>query len=554
MKQNNPMEHHRPEDDLNGRFEELQQDILRYAKGDKTYEELTSYQGQHAADTSMPQLEVAEEFLRSLDEEPQPEEQPLSEEPVQEYVSKKKTSAKPKLSPQQIKKKRKHRKNMLITNRVNAVIRGGLIGTIALGISAFLLVGVRPTESAEENRTLAEFPQFSLSGVMDGSFSSDLKEWYEDTVPMRSTWKKWISKMESWFGLPDKEDSVAIYGNVTQVETETTPEPTTTPAVEVATPNQTELATELTTEETTTTTTEEVQDVKDVGDGIIMVNYRAISMYGGGFSKGEEYANLLNTYKSQLGSGVNVYSLVAPTAVSFYLPEEYQSYSASEKDNIDHIDEYLQNVTPVDAYSELAEHTGENIYARTDHHWLPLGAYYAAKAFSEVADFDFPDLSDYTEQTKSGYLGSMYTFTKSEELAEHTEDFTWYTPSNQYDTHYYDIDYTNEREGNLLINLDNVEPVSWYLVFMGGDEKITHVHTDSTSGRTLVEIKDSYGNALVPYLTHGFTDIYVIDMRYFTPNAISFIQNVGATDVLFAMNTFSATGQNAQCLETIRTQ
>ena len=94
----------------------------------------------------------------------------------------------------------------------------------------------------------------------------------------------------------------------------------------------------------------------------------------------------------------------------------------------------------------------------------------------------------------------MYTFTKSAVLQENPEDFTYYTPHNQYTTQYYDTNFTNERDGKLLISLDNVEPVSWYLVFMGGDEKITHVKTDVTNKRTLVIVKDSYGNALVPYL------------------------------------------------------
>ena len=148
----------------------------------------------------------------------------------------------------------------------------------------------------------------------------------------------------------------------------------------------------------------------------------------------------------------------------------------------------------------------------------------------------------------------MYTFTKSAVLRDNPEDFTYYTPKNKFTTQYYDTDFTNEADGDLMISLDNVEPVSWYLVFMGGDEKITHVKTDCNNARTLVIVKDSYGNALVTYLTQSFEDIYVIDMRYFDINAVSFMKQVGATDVLFAMNTFSATGANSECLETIRTQ
>ena len=292
----------------------------------------------------------------------------------------------------------------------------------------------------------------------------------------------------------------------------------------------------------------------EIGDGIVLVDKRAISVYGGSFTRGEEYAATLNAYHKELGSAVNVYSLVAPTAVSFYLPSSYASYTASEWDNIQHINENLDGVIPVDAYSALEKHTDENIYARTDHHWLPLGAFYAAQAFADTADLSFPPLSAYQRTTLSGYLGSMYTFTKSAVLRDNPEDFTYYTPKNKFTTQYYDTDFTNEADGDLMISLDNVEPVSWYLVFMGGDEKITHVKTDCNNARTLVIVKDSYGNALVPYLTQSFEDIYVIDMRYFDINAVSFMKQVGATDVLFAMNTFSATGANSECLETIRTQ
>ena len=105
-----------------------------------------------------------------------------------------------------------------------------------------------------------------------------------------------------------------------------------------------------------------------------------------------------------------------------------------------------------------------------------------------------------------------------------------------------------------MLNLDNLDPASWYLVFMGGDERITHLNTDCKNGRKLCIIKDSYGNALVPTLTSSFEDIWVVDMRYFKPNIIKFMQERGITDVLFAMNTYSATGGNAKHLETILNQ
>jgi hypothetical protein len=83
---------------------------------------------------------------------------------------------------------------------------------------------------------------------------------------------------------------------------------------------------------------------------------------------------------------------------------------------------------------------------------------------------------------------------------------------------------------------------------------VTHVTTEVKNGRKIAVIKDSYGNALIPCLTSSFEEIYVIDMRYFDVNAVSYLKENGITDLLFAMNTFSATGSNFECIERIRTQ
>ena len=64
------------------------------------------------------------------------------------------------------------------------------------------------------------------------------------------------------------------------------------------------------------------------------------------------------------------------------------------------------------------------------------------------------------------------------------------------------------------------------------------------NGRKLVMFKDSFGNALVPFLLNSFEEICVVDMRYFELNAIDYIQEKGATDVLFADCVFTACGGN----------
>lgn len=517
-----------------------------------------------------PQLESAAFYNRLFNDFPEQPEQPVPPteeemaqqqhkkdviESVKGVVSKTEQPGNPPHKKRLTKREYMQRKAQRFAKTIGVSLLSGVVVVVAV----VLLLAPRSTISYEENRLLAEKPKFSLTSLLDGSYTSGWSEYYNDTVPFRSKLKKTISAMMQWTGVQSEEDTV-FFGNVSQVKKKTTTPVATTESVEttvaVAAAGNDETNTEPAVTTTVVTTTEDPNDepAAEIGEGIILDHKRAVCVYGGSFSVGQDYAETLNAYQQDLGSDVQVYSLVAPTAVSYYLPEEYANYTASETENIDNINSYLNGVKPVDAYNALKPHTAEAIYARTDHHWLPLGAYYAAEAFAKVADVPFASLSDYDTATKKDYVGSMYTYTESAVLLDNPEEFTYYIPKNKYKTTYYSTSFTDPTEGDLLMNLDGYDNSMYYLVFMGGDDKITHVETDCKNGRTLVIFKDSYGNALVPCLTSSFENIYVCDMRYFELNAIDFCKQVGCTDLLFAMNTFSATGGNESYLESNRVQ
>lgn len=517
-----------------------------------------------------PQLESAAFYNRLFNDFPEQPEQPVppTEEEMAQQQHKKDVieSVKGAVSEAEQPGNPPHKKRLTKreymqrkAQRFSKTIGVSLLSGVVVVVAVVLLLAPRSTISYEENRLLAEKPKFSLTSLLDGSYTSGWSEYYNDTVPFRSKLKKTISAMMQWTGVQSEEDTV-FFGNVSQVKKKTTTPVVTTESVEttvaVAAAGNDETNTEPAVTTTVVTTTEDPNDepAAEIGEGIILDHKRAVCVYGGSFSVGQDYAETLNAYQQDLGSDVQVYSLVAPTAVSYYLPEEYANYTASETENIDNINSYLNGVKPVDVYNALKPHTAEAIYARTDHHWLPLGAYYAAEAFAKVADVPFASLSDYDTATKKDYVGSMYTYTESAVLLDNPEEFTYYIPKNKYKTTYYSTSFTDPTEGDLLMNLDGYDNSMYYLVFMGGDDKITHVETDCKNGRTLVIFKDSYGNALVPCLTSSFENIYVCDMRYFELNAIDFCKQVGCTDLLFAMNTFSATGGNESYLESNRVQ
>lgn len=271
-----------------------------------------------------------------------------------------------------------------------------------------------------------------------------------------------------------------------------------------------------------------------------------ISLYGGG--DGANYATYLNEFKEKVGSSVNVFNMVVPTAGAYYLPAGYEKYNASHRDSINSIANKLVNVINVDGYAALEAHTNEYIYTRTDHHWEPLGAYYAAKAFCDIAQTPAKELSTYKPETIDGFVGTMYAFTDYNERIKNDPDtFTYYIPSTEYTATYYTTDFKVDEQFAQFHSIFVDQPASGaYSTFMGGDRKIVKIETANKNGRKLCIFKDSYGNAEVPFYVDSFEEIYVCDIRYFDLYAPDFIKENGITDVLFTMCTFSAVGENAE--------
>ena len=438
--------------------------------------------------------------------------------------------------------------------KFSAGINFAVCATLFFGIAIGMVVFERPTISEEENRTLAKMPAFSAEDYFSGDYTAGVAEYYNDTVPFRSVFKNLTAEFRQHLGI---QGDVVLHGDAPIFSD---PEPSATePAVTTAPANEPDMTVTTTQAAATTAPPAETTAPEDEKDGefsnnILIYKKRAISLFQAGPEYGEAYAGYLNKYQEELGSGVQVYSLVAPTACSFYMPENFKNRVRSEKENIDHINSLFVGVKPVDAYGALEKHTDEPIFMRTDHHWGSIGAFYAAEAFSKTARVPFARITDYEKVVKEGYVGTMYGYSGDKTIKDNPEDFIYYIPKAQFTTTFFNRSVQNGYESNFFMNIDKTAPVSWYLVYMSGDDHVVRLNTEVKNGRRLVIIKDSYGNALVPWLTSSFEQIDVIDMRYFNKNAISYIKEIGATDVLFAMNTFSANGGNAKKIEVIRKQ
>lgn len=465
-------------------------------------------------------------------------------------------------------------------------------------IAMALLVFPRSTVSELEKRELAKFPEFTPESYFSGEFTEGISTWFSDTVPFRDDLMEMSAALREMNGLRKDEIKIHGVGNLIVPEEKpvttapvqtpkpdesTVPDAESTETAEVAeTAESVETVEDVVTVETAETGNEQIAPpeteeadndggaVEFKNNGVVVIGSgaetRALMLYGGNYDVGEAYAKVINKYKKALGSDVNVYSMVIPTAAEFYSPPEVKPYTASQLNNINWVIENLsKKVKAVDVYTALSQHTDENIYTRTDHHWASLGAYYAAQEFAKVAEVPFLDISEYEQRVVHDYVGTMYTYSEYDpEIKNNPEEFYYYVPQTvDFSTTYYEYILGEDGgiagmrdpfEGSFFIKYSDGNSMA-YCTFMGGDSKITHVKTSTKNGRKLAIFKDSYGNALPPFLFGSFEEIIVIDMRYFTENAVDYLTEKGVTDVLFANNAFhAATASTVRYYEKFLTQ
>lgn len=437
--------------------------------------------------------------------------------------------------------------------RVFALSNAVVCMIIFFGIAFYLIACERESGFIQsENRYLTEKPRLTFSAVLDGSYFTDITRWYTDTVPHREELKSFSSKFSDLFGINISDVKIsgtaAIPEKEVFISSDSDSDNSSDSSFEVKNDSQPEKYFDLESETDDESSEEIVEITEDLDDGKWMgsvivsgsgENVRAMSAFYGTFAMGQKFAETINKYAADLPD-VNVYNMTIPISSAYYLPGNLGDSFTSQHDAILNIGSYLDSVYNVDVYDALAAHTSEYIYARTDHHWMPLGAYYATEVFAESAGVDYPALDAYSEYQIEDFVGTMYAYSNyDEELNQNPDTFIYYKPANSYSVSYYDSYFSNERTGGTLF-FDYASGVNCYSAILGTDDEIAKITTDCKNDRILVIFKDSFGNAAVPFLTNSFSEIYVCDYRYFDINAIEFCEEVGCTDLLFAVSIGSA--------------
>ncbi|MCD7950334.1 MAG: hypothetical protein LUG12_08770 [Erysipelotrichaceae bacterium] len=370
---------------------------------------------------------------------------------------------------------------------------------IALFIIGFigLLLPIRPTESQIEKRELEKFPQFSIGSVWDGTYFSQISTWYADSFPFRENLLSLNSSIEQLYGL--QSEQIITSNNNSSEDDENIEEETDEDYVDAA----------------ITVMPETSGDIYISGDTGFSICY---------FSEtgGDEYVEMIDKAQKKLDGIADVYTILVPTSIGINLSDDIQEqlHSSNQKDAINYISTGVENtndkVKIVDTYDTLKKHNSEYLYFRTDHHWTALGAYYAYEEFCNVKGITPTPLEAYETIEFSDFLGSFYSSSnQSTALKNNPDTIIAYIPIATNNMVYL-VDSDTEHQWNIIYNVTDWSTTAKYSTFIGGDQPFSYIiNPDMNDGSSCLVIKESYGNAFVPFLVDSYEYVYVVDYRYF---------------------------------------
>lgn len=437
------------------------------------------------------------------------------------------------------KRKRQRQKRQLNTVRMLGV--GLVVATMAIGSFMGLLWFARPTTSELENRTLSSFPAFSLSGMMNGSWFSEVSTWYSDTFPGRESLMKAGLSFQNLYGLK-QTNAVLTTGTADELPTAKAEESQSVTSDES---NQTQNTYSRTEVPELYIPTEDVQErimqgtmVKDGGvySGCYFVQESA-----------DAWFDLINRTAEALDGITTVYSVLVPNNSGVMLTEEeYQQLGGTnQKQEIEYYySNYSNKIRAVETIEALRAHNDEYLYFRTDHHWTPLGAYYVYQSFCEAKGIEPASLESFESYTFEPFSGSYASQFPTLDLI--ADSVTGYVPKGTNDMIYFVSDKEKvapnlEGESVVAKVFNTTEGLygeqGQYMRFIAGDQGFAMIdNPEIEDGTSCLIVKESFGNCFVPFLVDHYDKVYIADFRYNTGPLVQFCKDNQVTDLILFNN------------------
>lgn len=276
-----------------------------------------------------------------------------------------------------------------------------------------------------------------------------------------------------------------------------------------------------------------------VVNGVAVVGNSAYELFTYRESSAKAYAKAVNALAKDLDGKAEVYDMVIPLSSGIIFPDNLVDKidSTNQRDAMLSIMGMMNSkVKSVDIYDALMKHRKEYIYFRTDHHWTALGAYYAYTALCEEMGIEPEKLEEYETREFEGFIGSFYNDTKNESLKKHPDVITAYLPKSEAKMHVTPAK-GQDYDWDIIYDVSSYGASLKYSTFIASDNPFTEITNQTlTDESACIVVKESFGNAFVPFLVDHYQHVYVVDYRYWQGNLSKLAEEKKAKDVILLNN------------------
>ena len=349
-----------------------------------------------------------------------------------------------------------------------------LISVCILSGTVVFIFSEKKDFSENENRSLADPPEFSTENIADGNFMMETEEYLKDHFPARDLLMKFKTKAQLLAGYRKIGDVFIGKERLYQV---------------VASP--------------------------DISRLTVSAN------------------RLFSAIES---SSLKTSVMLIPTAAEIY-PEDLPPY-AQVIDESEIIDDILSEIDcdiKINMSDVLKEEKSKenNLFYYTDHHWTTYAAKSAYDKFCEEKNFAVISDDEFDKTCISDeFRGTLYSKILDDSLKDEIcrydyKDMTFSCKSGNVLTgefkafEYYAKEYLSKKDK--------------YAYFGGGNLPLLILENENcTQDSEIVVVKDSFANCFIPFLSINYKRIHVIDPRYFKGRTISSYinENKNITDVI----------------------
>lgn len=216
--------------------------------------------------------------------------------------------------------------------------------------------------------------------------------------------------------------------------------------------------------------------------------------------------------------GVKIYLALIPSAAQVWA--DRLPANADTADQAALIEQVYRscNVPCVDVAGALAAHSSEAVFYRTDHHWTSLGAYYGYAATADAMGLLPMPLEAYKAETvSSDFYGTVYSssgvrWVAPDQIQRYVSD------EGVRVTRYDDPD---GAEG-MVYDGAKLELKDQYSYFFGGNTPRLIIETGRSGGKLLL-LRDSYSDSELPFFFEHFSQIHVLDLRYYRQSVQAYL-------------------------------